>query len=462
MKTLNLKTLSLSIVLSFGVSSAVANDLRLDELFDSYSSGASGSVSTRGGTVYTAGEFSARFNQPNINVVSFQPPSISAGCGGVDMYGGAFGFMSSDQVVQVARAVAQGSASYFFNLAIDSVCPTCSKTINSIQSKIQQLNNLAKNACQNTSQFLSEQFSPEDEIAKAEDRSTWLTRLDDEASGFIESFSEEMITSDPKNLSATNKAKNAKGNSIADLVNSLNAVSLGDFSYFDFGGAGDKEKLSNILMTLAGATTSRAESSGGSEPGDTKITPHAPGIDVVEYLTSNNNAEKSYTQLRCGGDDCSVIASEDSTYRLSVYGQIKDRISEIYQKIISPSNGQMQAADRQFQDLFSIHIQTFVMQARELDVSDDTMQAWLAAIATHDYVSQMKTAVQALSDQLKSAGADGKSVPFKKTGEKELKVLVERLESAEDKLLEMRDKQNEVIELAMASKTLEAIQKQGD
>ncbi|WP_425315793.1 conjugal transfer protein TraH, partial [Vibrio owensii] len=59
------------------------------------------------------------------NVVNFQPPKISGGCGGIDFFAGSFSLINSDQLVQMGRAIAQGVPSYAFNLALTSVCPSC-------------------------------------------------------------------------------------------------------------------------------------------------------------------------------------------------------------------------------------------------------------------------------------------------------------------------------------------------
>lgn len=84
----------------------------------------------------------------NQNVVSFVPPSIKAGCGGIDMFGGSFSFINSEQLVQLMRAVAQNAIGYAFQLALDAVCPVCSKHMAYLQDQISKLNQYLGNSCQ--------------------------------------------------------------------------------------------------------------------------------------------------------------------------------------------------------------------------------------------------------------------------------------------------------------------------
>lgn len=84
----------------------------------------------------------------NQNVISFVPPHIKAGCGGIDMFGGSFSFINSEQLVQLMRAVAQNAIGYAFQLALDAVCPACSKHIAFLQKIISELNQHLGNSCQ--------------------------------------------------------------------------------------------------------------------------------------------------------------------------------------------------------------------------------------------------------------------------------------------------------------------------
>jgi len=101
---------------------------------------------TRG--VISAGQFTLKNRIYNENLVHIAAPSWKAGCGGIDLFAGSFSFISGDQIVQLMRGVASNAAGYAFQVALDNVCPDCSKWINAFQNAVQKMNDLMANSCQ--------------------------------------------------------------------------------------------------------------------------------------------------------------------------------------------------------------------------------------------------------------------------------------------------------------------------
>jgi len=56
--------------------------------------------------------YRAPITQP-FRLLSLQTPRFSAGCGGLDLYGGGFSVMNADQFVEALRAIGQNAASPF-------------------------------------------------------------------------------------------------------------------------------------------------------------------------------------------------------------------------------------------------------------------------------------------------------------------------------------------------------------
>lgn len=124
---------------------AMAGDLR--DAFDYYKSNSSATYEVNGMHGWTGPSFRLRNNITNPQVVSFQPPSLSAGCSGIDGFTGSFSLITKDEIVQVGRAIVQGAPGYFFNLAVDSVCPTCGAQMRELQRKLESYNALTQDAC---------------------------------------------------------------------------------------------------------------------------------------------------------------------------------------------------------------------------------------------------------------------------------------------------------------------------
>ncbi len=109
---------------------------------------APGSYETASRGVYSGGHYVMHSKIFNENLVSFQAPSLSGGCGGIDVFGGSFSFVNSDQIIQLMRQVASNAKGYAFQLALDNMCPGCMKWMNELQTKIQNMNNSLSNSCE--------------------------------------------------------------------------------------------------------------------------------------------------------------------------------------------------------------------------------------------------------------------------------------------------------------------------
>lgn len=129
---------------------------KMDALFDSMSNVTSPGIvegQTRG--VLTGGAIQARFGTAGIQIAGFSPPSISAGCGGIDAWGGSFSFVNKEQFTNFARKVAANAAGYMFKLALQSMCSACENTMSGVQSTVETVNRYFQNSCE-TAQLLSD------------------------------------------------------------------------------------------------------------------------------------------------------------------------------------------------------------------------------------------------------------------------------------------------------------------
>lgn len=140
--------LSLTVLAIPSISYADLQD-EMDSFFGDMSNVTSpGVFETQRRGVLSGGRYTTKSKIFDENLVSFAPPSWKGGCGGIDMFNGSFSFVSADQIVQLLRQVAANAKGYAFQLALDNVCPDCSKHIESFQKKIQALNQHLGNSCQ--------------------------------------------------------------------------------------------------------------------------------------------------------------------------------------------------------------------------------------------------------------------------------------------------------------------------
>lgn len=128
---------------------AAGMQTQLDNIFNEMENyTAAGSYETQRRSAYFGGRYTYKTQIFDENLISMRLPSARGGCGGIDIFGGSFSFVNSDQIVQLVRQVAANAKGYAFNLAMDNMCPDCMKWMNELQTKVQSLNQNLSNSCQ--------------------------------------------------------------------------------------------------------------------------------------------------------------------------------------------------------------------------------------------------------------------------------------------------------------------------
>ena len=110
---------------------------------DSFLSDVGGAANVNGPTAfqgqsagyYSLGNVWTRFPQKTTNIANLQLPRARAGCGGIDIFAGSFSFINASEIVAMLKAVANNAVGFAFSLAIDTVCPECSKIMQEFAQK---------------------------------------------------------------------------------------------------------------------------------------------------------------------------------------------------------------------------------------------------------------------------------------------------------------------------------------
>ena len=155
----------IALVLAFSLAATASADT--GSQMDAYWSGALGTGSVTGPSAYSGqtmryysgGNLTMRTPQQNLQLFGFQPPSLSAGCGGIDIFAGGFSFVNSAQLVAFMKAVASNAEGYAFNAALGYLCPTCQKWLNDLQHMAQEINSTNISSCQAASALVNTAFN---------------------------------------------------------------------------------------------------------------------------------------------------------------------------------------------------------------------------------------------------------------------------------------------------------------
>jgi len=97
----------------------------------------------------SAGSFNVRhkvvYLEPSLG---YRVPSITAGCGGWDVFGGSFSVISSDQVIAMLRAIAASAVAYTFKLALATISDKVAQQMEALWKDNTFFNMMGKNSCE--------------------------------------------------------------------------------------------------------------------------------------------------------------------------------------------------------------------------------------------------------------------------------------------------------------------------
>ncbi len=181
-----LSRLAAVIVLSITASGALADlQSELDNMMNSLTDTSGGVLgnatapgvyksATRG--IASGGAIQIRTAVKSGNIWNITPPSIRAGCSGIDLYGGAISLISKEEFINMLRAIGQNAVGYAFQLALETQCPLCSDVMSWLGDKINDYGMMDLSSCR-SAQYLVDSLASKNgrSIEKmGSDISEWL------------------------------------------------------------------------------------------------------------------------------------------------------------------------------------------------------------------------------------------------------------------------------------------------
>ena len=98
--------------------------------------------------LYTGGSLMMRAPGRNYPLINAQLPSLRAGCGGIDIYGGAFSFINKQQFISLLQNIGANAVGYAFKLALQSISPDIDKLLTELQDQLNKINAMNINSCE--------------------------------------------------------------------------------------------------------------------------------------------------------------------------------------------------------------------------------------------------------------------------------------------------------------------------
>lgn len=316
MKTLRLLLLLILLTFAggaFGQSSGVSAQSR--GLFKDVMTNTTNPSITNGarrGVIY-GGDFQMRNKLMNVNLVAFEPPHISAGCGGIDAFMGSFSFISKAQLVAALRSIVSAAVAYAFKLALTSMCPQCEKIMAEMQAKMDSLNAGNINSCQIAQSLMN--MGGDSSIASNISQGSHIVGselglVDDSEAGQQQGGSQTpdsaLRSGDPavaKLLQGGNIVWRAlvAQNTSTWATNSANSGILDGNSLME-----DIQSLTGtiIICTSDDTNCGAGAPTGGAVGATGELVTHVwqPSMDITD-LVEGSTSGKSVTRLKCAGTD---------------------------------------------------------------------------------------------------------------------------------------------------------------
>lgn len=242
-----------------------------------------GSYDTQRRAVISGGSITMRNKVVHPNVVSWVPPDLKGGCGGIDLFAGSFSYINAEQFTQLSRSIAQGAVGYAFQLAIEGMCPTCSQVISKLQSELAKINNLMRNSCE-----LSKMAVNSTGLQAWRDSEVHTHSQVNTGYGFVDDYfrAKESATPPAKTAIINGKADDITGNVVMQSINTANAASW--YAHGD-------NQLKMVLMSLTGTAITNKKSDGS----DVQYDYRPPILKLKDFLDGGN-----VEIYKCESEEC--------------------------------------------------------------------------------------------------------------------------------------------------------------
>ena len=235
----------------------------------------------------TLGSVSVRTRTRNSNLVNIQLPSVRAGCGGIDIFGGSFSFINKEELIHLMEAIMQNAAGFAFELALESMSPAVQEQVAKLRDLLQRVNAMNINSCE-AGQVLTSALWPRMDGASQHicttiggyqgmfsDRIASRHGCRDDQAGIMAQANDEMKEQVPVNVNYA-----------------WQAIKKNAFLSSD-------RSLAEFFMTLTGTVITTAPANDNEGPQQRPIAPRAASMEMVQALVEGGTVQI----LRCNDAD---------------------------------------------------------------------------------------------------------------------------------------------------------------
>lgn len=283
---------------------------------------APGAYKTQRRGVISGGSYTARNPIMNAQLLSATPPGFNAGCGGIDMFGGSFSFISADRFISLMRSVASNAAGYAFKTALGSMCDLCNKTIEGLRQTTTALNQFSMNSCQTAQGIVT------DTAAALQGKLSKNNSMLAQQFGGIGDTFQSMFTGDPSKDAQQSAPEQTEKKITGNLV--WRAMKKDNIE--DWFAHGDNNLL-EAMMSATGTLIVRKSESGPDNKGSSNPVDRVmPTLTIRDLIHGGNHI----VMLECASRDYSTNGCLDVQTKTVQLKGLSQRIEEV---LVGPTGG---------------------------------------------------------------------------------------------------------------------------
>lgn len=246
---------------------------------------------------YSLGNYSYRTPIQNYSISSVSLPTVKGGCGGIDIFGGSFSLINSDQIVAMFKAVAQNAVGLLFQMAVKTLSELLGNEIEHMYDLVRQATIQSQNSCAMAQTAINDvvDWLPQSTLKNCISLGLASSAYVDEAAARAACGFGGQAEAQVNNAAGTPAAKQQPTNrNIAWEAIQRNPIFAGD------------KQLSELMMTLTGTfvITFKDDGTGKLAP---NIMPTEPKADNDAYIDALLDGTTSLPIHKCDPTDSACL-----------------------------------------------------------------------------------------------------------------------------------------------------------
>ncbi len=383
--------------------------------------------------VATGGGFVFRSPRKEFVPFSVSPPSLKAGCGGIDVFLGAFSIPSRDEFVSFLKSVGTALPGLAFQLALQTMAPDLNEMVGRYADLIRSYTNRYTDSCEAARALLEDTGAAghlQGILHKAKNslRSSGEVADQSEADKSVRDDGARAIESAPTR-------KDAGGNVIDAPEINLTWALLNSGRFAKTGM--DAGELKEIMMTLVGTTVFKKEGDGE----DAVIrAEHYAGADLLPMLFGEVRDDAGLEILSCDEEKKCLALSRKKVSEMSLVDKLKEAAGH-YADALEARNASL-VTDEELLLLGAssgvplMRVLNLAAVSRYRGVANDLVNIYVEAAA----YEMLASAVHALALDVKTALASSAAASVTNEHVEHVEKIEERLSSIEASLFAREDR----------------------